>query len=74
MDAWQPTIIKGNAGEIASLAKSTEVQSRGVDSVGAGFKDTAQVLKALAKKKREHERSSFSKEAVLSCCQAASSP
>lgn len=53
MDAWQPTIIKGNAGEIAALAKSTEVQSRGVDSVGAGFKDTARVLKTLARKKRE---------------------
>ncbi|OWZ67387.1 hydroxyethylthiazole kinase [Cryptococcus neoformans] len=47
---WQPTIIKGNAGEIGFMAKSTEVASRGVDSVGSGFSDPGAVVKALARK------------------------
>ena len=48
---WHPTVIKGNAGEIGYLAKSTEVMSRGVDSTGSGFKDPAAVVKALARQR-----------------------
>ncbi|WWD19599.1 hydroxyethylthiazole kinase [Kwoniella shandongensis] len=48
---WQPTIIKGNAGEIGAMAKSTEVASRGVDSVGSGFSNPGAVVKALARKR-----------------------
>ncbi|KAL7418408.1 thiamine biosynthetic bifunctional enzyme [Cryptotrichosporon argae] len=48
---WQPAIIKGNAAEIGALAQSTEVLSRGVDSVGAGFADPGSVVKALARKR-----------------------
>ncbi|WVR00279.1 hydroxyethylthiazole kinase [Kwoniella sp. CBS 9459] len=48
---WQPTIIKGNAAEIGAMAKSTEVASRGVDSVGSGFADPGAVVKALARKR-----------------------
>jgi len=73
--AWQPTVIKGNAGEIGALAESAEVSrpsnvavpegrtdskalrlqvaSKGVDSVGPGFTDPANVVKMLARKKRE---------------------
>lgn len=51
LNTWQPTVIKGNAGEIGFLAGSTEVISRGVDS-GGGFKDPAAVVKALALKER----------------------
>ncbi|EAL19255.1 hypothetical protein CNBH3540 [Cryptococcus deneoformans B-3501A] len=47
---WQPTIIKGNAGEIGFMARSTEVASRGVDSVGSGFSRPGAVVKALARK------------------------
>lgn len=42
------SIIKGNAGEIGALAGLSEVQSRGVDSVGKGFKDPATVVRTLA--------------------------
>ncbi|TDL24154.1 Hydroxyethylthiazole kinase [Rickenella mellea] len=52
MNAWQATVIKGNAAEIGALADSTEVQSRGVDSVGEGFADPASMVKALARKER----------------------
>lgn len=51
LNTWQPTVIKGNAGEIGALAGSTEVASRGVDS-GGGFKDPAAVVKGLAQKER----------------------
>lgn len=47
---WQPTIIKGNAAEIGFMAKSTEVASRGVDSVGSGFSNPGAIVKALARK------------------------
>ncbi|KAM0791701.1 hypothetical protein ACM66B_003973 [Microbotryomycetes sp. NB124-2] len=46
------SIIKGNAGEIGSLAGSTEVKSRGVDSVGSGFKDPVTVVETLAKREK----------------------
>ncbi|KAG0257873.1 hypothetical protein DFQ27_004907 [Actinomortierella ambigua] len=50
-------IIKGNAGEIATIAKlvgcETEaIAMRGVDSVGGGFADPANVVKAVAKRER----------------------
>jgi thiamine-phosphate diphosphorylase/hydroxyethylthiazole kinase len=50
--AWQPTVIKGNAAEIAALAERSDVVSRGVDSVGAGFKDPAEVVRTLARRRR----------------------
>lgn len=43
-------IIKGNAGEIGALAGLTEVQSRGVDSAGPGFKDPVRVVRELARR------------------------
>ncbi|KAH7927492.1 Hydroxyethylthiazole kinase [Leucogyrophana mollusca] len=52
LDIWQASVIKGNAGELAALADSKEVQARGVDSVGSGFADPAAFVKALAKKER----------------------
>lgn len=48
---WQPTVIKGNAAEIGALAELSEVASRGVDSVGKGFKDPGAVVKALARER-----------------------
>jgi len=46
-------VIKGNSAEIGALAKSTEVRSRGVDSLlGAGFADPADLVRNLAKKER----------------------
>lgn len=38
------------AGEIGSLAGSSEVASRGVDSVGTGFKDPATIVRELARR------------------------
>ncbi|GAA5872926.1 hypothetical protein JCM3774_004878 [Rhodotorula dairenensis] len=46
------SIIKGNAGEIGALAGLSEVQSRGVDSVGKGFKDPVTVVKSLAAREK----------------------
>ncbi|GAA6024150.1 hypothetical protein JCM10207_001600 [Rhodosporidiobolus poonsookiae] len=46
------SIIKGNAGEIGALAGLSEVQARGVDSVGAGFKDPVTVVKTLAAREK----------------------
>ncbi|KAJ6609882.1 thiamine biosynthetic bifunctional enzyme Thi4 [Mycena sp. CBHHK59/15] len=51
LDTWQPTVIKGNAGELAALMGSTEAASKGVDSVG-GFKDPISFVKQLARKER----------------------
>ncbi|GAA6061137.1 hypothetical protein JCM10212_001737 [Sporobolomyces blumeae] len=48
LNACHVSIIKGNAGEIGALAGSSEVQARGVDSVGKGFKDPATIVKSLA--------------------------
>lgn len=72
LDVWQASVIKGNAGELAALAGTTEVtqcalasrvlltftfhlevESRGVDSVGSGFKDPETFVKNLAKRERE---------------------
>ncbi|KAI0633418.1 Hydroxyethylthiazole kinase [Trametes polyzona] len=52
LNAWQPTVIKGNAAELGALANSTEVQAKGVDSVGAGFADPAAFVRNLARKER----------------------
>ncbi|KAJ1642493.1 thiamine biosynthetic bifunctional enzyme [Coemansia erecta] len=41
-------VIKGNAGEIASLLDTKEVQMRGVDSLGSGFADPVAAVKALS--------------------------
>ncbi|ORY33449.1 putative thiamine biosynthetic bifunctional enzyme [Naematelia encephala] len=48
---WQPTVIKGNAAEIGALAGSSEVATRGVDSVGSSFKDPAALVKSLARRR-----------------------
>ncbi|KAG8936288.1 hypothetical protein FRC02_003225 [Tulasnella sp. 418] len=53
LNVWQPTVIKGNAGEIGAILGSDEVQSRGVDSVGVGFKNPAEVVMTLARRERK---------------------
>jgi thiamine-phosphate diphosphorylase/hydroxyethylthiazole kinase len=71
LQAWQPAVIKGNAAEIGALAESSEVcldigwsaldivriESRGVDSVGSGFANPANVVKSLARKKSKKDSS-----------------
>jgi len=52
LNTWQASVIKGNAGELAALAESEEVQAKGVDSIGAGFDDPATFISNLAKKER----------------------
>ncbi|GAA5930072.1 hypothetical protein JCM1841_000669 [Sporobolomyces salmonicolor] len=52
MNTCHVSIIKGNASEIGALAGSSEVQARGVDSVGKGFKDPATVVKSLAAREK----------------------
>ncbi|KAM5533305.1 hypothetical protein V8D89_012979 [Ganoderma adspersum] len=52
LNAWQATVIKGNSGELAALANSTEVQAKGVDSVGSGFADPVTFVRNLARKER----------------------
>ncbi|KAF8876702.1 TMP-TENI-domain-containing protein [Gymnopilus junonius] len=52
LDTFQSSVIKGNAGELAALAGTTEVESKGVDSVGPGFKDPANFVRNLAKRER----------------------
>jgi hypothetical protein len=41
------------SGEIAALAGSSEVQARGVDSVGAGFANPARIVRDLARRESE---------------------
>ena len=53
LSTWQATVLKGNAGELAAIANSTEVQAKGVDSVGTGFADPAAFVRALARQHRE---------------------
>ncbi|KZP17960.1 TMP-TENI-domain-containing protein [Athelia psychrophila] len=48
LNTWQASVIKGNAGELAALAKSDEVKAKGVDSVGTGFADPGRFVKQLA--------------------------
>ncbi|TFK44211.1 thiamine biosynthetic bifunctional enzyme Thi4 [Crucibulum laeve] len=52
LDTFQASVIKGNGGELAVLAGSNEVDSKGVDSVGSGFKDPIAFVKALSRKER----------------------
>jgi len=52
LNAWQATVIKGNAAEIGALSNSSEVQSKGVDSTGSGFADPATLVQSLALKER----------------------
>ncbi|KAJ3512635.1 hypothetical protein NLJ89_g3408 [Agrocybe chaxingu] len=52
LDNWQASVIKGNAGELAALAGTTEVESKGVDSVGSGFKDPETFVRNLARRER----------------------
>ncbi|KAK7045553.1 thiamine biosynthetic bifunctional enzyme [Paramarasmius palmivorus] len=52
LNTWQTSVIKGNAGELAAMAGSREVESRGVDSVGNGFKDPVAFVRNLARKER----------------------
>ncbi|KAI9442417.1 thiamine biosynthetic bifunctional enzyme [Lactarius indigo] len=51
LDAWQPTVIKGNAAEIGALADSKEVKAQGVDSLG-GFTNASGVVRSLARNYR----------------------
>ncbi|KAJ6586888.1 thiamine biosynthetic bifunctional enzyme Thi4 [Mycena vulgaris] len=51
LNSWQPSVIKGNAGELAVLAGSHEAASKGVDSMG-GFKDPVSFVRQLARKER----------------------
>ncbi|KAH9045113.1 thiamine biosynthetic bifunctional enzyme [Lactarius hengduanensis] len=51
LDAWQPTVIKGNAAEIGELADSNEVKAQGVDSLG-GFANAPGVVRSLARNHR----------------------
>ncbi|KAH8918815.1 thiamine biosynthetic bifunctional enzyme [Atractiella rhizophila] len=48
---WQVSVIKGNAGEIATLSGFSGAQSRGVDSVGA-VSNPSQVALHLARKEK----------------------
>jgi len=52
LNMWQASVIKGNAGELAALAGSTEVESKGVDSVGSGFNDPVTFVRNMARKER----------------------
>ncbi|KAH9484936.1 putative thiamine biosynthetic bifunctional enzyme [Psilocybe cubensis] len=52
LNKWQASVIKGNAGELAALAGTDEVESKGVDSVGSGFKNPAEFVRNLAKRER----------------------
>lgn len=51
LDAWQPTVIKGNAAEISALAGSNEVKAQGVDSLG-GFANASGIVRSLARDHR----------------------
>ncbi|KAI0742200.1 Hydroxyethylthiazole kinase [Irpex lacteus] len=52
LSTWQATVLKGNAAELGAIANSLEVQAKGVDSVGTGFKDPAKFVRDLARKQR----------------------
>lgn len=52
LNHWAPTVIKGNAAEIGALSGLTEVATKGVDSVGPGFKNPVTVVKSLANRER----------------------
>ncbi|GJJ06485.1 hypothetical protein Clacol_000677 [Clathrus columnatus] len=52
LNEFQPTVIKGNAGEIGALVGSLEAKSRGVDSIGPGFANPAEIVRRLARRER----------------------
>ncbi|KAF7793804.1 hypothetical protein EIP86_004925 [Pleurotus ostreatoroseus] len=52
LNTWHATVIKGNAGELAALANSQEVQAKGVDSVGTGFANPGKFVRDLARERR----------------------
>lgn len=52
LNTWQASVIKGNAAELAALASSPEVKSKGVDSVGSGFSNPSTFVRNLARKER----------------------
>ncbi|TIC43953.1 TMP-TENI-domain-containing protein [Wallemia mellicola] len=52
LNHWAPTVIKGNAAEIGALSGLTEVATKGVDSVGPGFRNPVTVVKSLANRER----------------------
>ncbi|KAG6837001.1 hypothetical protein H0H93_016461 [Arthromyces matolae] len=52
LNTFQASVIKGNAGELAALAESQEVLTKGVDSIGPGFKDPVTFVRELARKER----------------------
>ncbi|KIY43272.1 thiamine biosynthetic bifunctional enzyme Thi4 [Fistulina hepatica ATCC 64428] len=51
LSTWQASVIKGNAGELAALAGSSEVDAKGVDSAGS-FEDPIKFVKNLARRER----------------------
>ncbi|KAJ7647366.1 thiamine biosynthetic bifunctional enzyme Thi4 [Roridomyces roridus] len=51
LDIWHPTVIKGNAGELAALAGSNEATSKGVDSQGQ-LQNPVQFVRDFARKER----------------------
>ncbi|KNZ76685.1 putative thiamine biosynthetic bifunctional enzyme [Termitomyces sp. J132] len=52
LNVFQASVIKGNAGELAALAGTQEVFTKGVDSVGSGFRDPVGFVRDLARKER----------------------
>ncbi|CAO3563449.1 unnamed protein product [Mortierella alpina] len=55
LNAMHVDIIKGNAGEISTIARiigcnSESIAMRGVDSIGSGFTDPSAVVRAVAKR------------------------
>ncbi|KAL1747054.1 Hydroxyethylthiazole kinase family-domain-containing protein [Schizophyllum fasciatum] len=52
LDAFQISVLKGNAGELAAVAGSAEVRAKGVDSAGPGFADPAGFVRALARREK----------------------
>ncbi|KAL1736241.1 Hydroxyethylthiazole kinase family-domain-containing protein [Schizophyllum commune] len=52
LDAFQISVLKGNAGELAAVAGLNEVRAKGVDSAGPGFADPAGFVRGLARKEK----------------------
>lgn len=60
LNAMHVDIIKGNPGEISTIAKLTgctaeSIAMRGVDSLGDGFSNPAAVVQAVAKRESKLE-------------------
>lgn len=63
-------IIKGNAGEISTVAKiigcdTESIAMRGVDSVGGGFTDPAAIVRAVAKRESKSRPTTLRKRLFL---------